>query len=100
MVADSWLRSMAAGIDVDASEPPITLDRVDLTDAAADLLRDLTAKHGPLMFHQSGGCCDGSSPMCFPDGDFITSPGADIRLGDLAVPGLDRAIPFSWDLDG
>ena len=68
--------------------------RVDLTDAAADLLRDLTAKHGPLMFHQSGGCCDGSSPMCFPDGEFITSPSADIRLGDLAVLGLDRAIPF------
>ncbi|HEY1916949.1 MAG TPA: DUF779 domain-containing protein [Streptosporangiaceae bacterium] len=68
--------------------------RVDLTDAAADLLRDLTAKHGPLMFHQSGGCCDGSSPMCFPDGDFITAPDADIRLGDLAIPGLDRAIPF------
>jgi uncharacterized protein len=68
--------------------------RVDLTDAAADLLRDLTAKHGPLMFHQSGGCCDGSSPMCFPDGEFITAPGADIHLGDLAVPELDRAIPF------
>jgi uncharacterized protein (DUF779 family) len=67
--------------------------RVDLTDTAADLLRTLTGKHGPLMFHQSGGCCDGSSPMCFPDGDFITSE-ADIRLGDLDVAGLDRAIPF------
>ena len=67
--------------------------RVDLTDTAAELLRTLTAKYGPLMFHQSGGCCDGSSPMCFPDGDFITSE-ADIRLGDLDVPGLDRTIPF------
>jgi uncharacterized protein len=67
--------------------------RVDLTSAAAELLRNLTAKHGPLMFHQSGGCCDGSSPMCYPDGDFITSE-ADIRLGDLSVPGLDRTIPF------
>jgi uncharacterized protein len=67
--------------------------RVDLTSAAAELLRSLTAKHGPLMFHQSGGCCDGSSPMCYPDGDFITSE-ADIRLGDLSVPGLDRPIPF------
>jgi hypothetical protein len=45
--------------------------RVDLTEAAADLLRDLTAKHGPLMFHQSGGCCDGSSPMCYADGEFL-----------------------------
>jgi hypothetical protein len=67
--------------------------RVDLSSTAAELLRDLTAKHGPLMFHQSGGCCDGSSPMCVPDGDFITSE-ADICLGDLDVPGLDRPIPF------
>jgi uncharacterized protein (DUF779 family) len=67
--------------------------RVDLTSAAAELLCSLTAKYGPLMFHQSGGCCDGSSPMCFPDGDFITSE-ADIHLGDLDVPGLDRGIPF------
>jgi uncharacterized protein len=67
--------------------------RVDLTSSAADLLRDLTTKYGPLMFHQSGGCCDGSSPMCFPDGDFITSE-ADIHLGDLDVPGLDRGVPF------
>lgn len=67
--------------------------RVDLTSAAAELLSSLTVKYGPLMFHQSGGCCDGSSPMCFPDGDFITSE-ADIHLGDLDVPGLDRGIPF------
>ncbi|MEO5832319.1 MAG: DUF779 domain-containing protein [Nakamurella sp.] len=53
----------------------------------------MTVKHGPLMFHQSGGCCDGSSPMCFPDGEFILSD-ADIHLGDLAVPGLDRPVPF------
>jgi len=66
---------------------------VDLTSAAAELLSSLTVKYGPLMFHQSGGCCDGSSPMCFPDGDFITSE-ADIHLGDLDVPGLDRGIPF------
>ena len=55
------------------------------------MLRRLTVKHGPLMFHQSGGCCDGSSPMCFPDGDFITSDG-DVHLGDIDV-GLDRPIP-------
>jgi uncharacterized protein len=66
--------------------------RVDLTGAAADLLHRLTGQYGPLMFHQSGGCCDGSSPMCFPDGDFITSD-ADVHLGDLPVDGLDRPIP-------
>ena len=65
--------------------------RVDLTGEAAELLRRLTARHGPLMFHQSGGCCDGSSPMCFPDGEFMTSQ-ADIHLGDLDI-GLDRAVP-------
>ena len=43
-------------------------DRVAVTDAAADLLRQLREQHGELMFHQSGGCCDGSSPMCFPAG--------------------------------
>ena len=43
--------------------------RVELTEQAADLLHKLTGQHGPLMFHQSGGCCDGSSPMCFPDGE-------------------------------
>ena len=68
-------------------------NRVDLTEAAAVLLRDLTAKHGPLMFHQSGGCCDGSSPMCYPDGEFITSE-ADVRLGDLTVTGVDRPVSF------
>jgi uncharacterized protein (DUF779 family) len=69
------------------------LNRVDVSEAAAELLRSLTAKHGPLMFHQSGGCCDGSSPMCYPDGEFLTSE-ADIRLGELAVPGLERPVSF------
>jgi uncharacterized protein (DUF779 family) len=45
------------------------------------------------MFHQSGGCCDGSSPMCYPDGDFITSE-ADVHLGDLVVDGLPAPVPF------
>jgi uncharacterized protein len=69
------------------------LNRVDFSSAAAEMLKSLTAKHGPLMFHQSGGCCDGSSPMCYPDGDFITSE-ADILLADLDVPGLEQTIPF------
>ena len=70
----------------------VDVRRVDVSGEAAELIRRLTTRHGPLMFHQSGGCCDGSSPMCFPDGDFITSE-ADVHLGDLDV-GLERAIPF------
>jgi uncharacterized protein (DUF779 family) len=71
---------------------PTRHTRVELTGEAADLLRRLTGRHGPLMFHQSGGCCDGSSPMCYPLGDFLTGD-ADVRLGDLEVEGLD-VIPF------
>ena len=62
--------------------------RVAVTPGAADLLRRLRADHGPLMFHQSGGCCDGSSPMCYPDGDFLTGD-ADVHLGDLTIPDDD-----------
>ncbi len=70
---------------------PIRPSRVAVSEPAATLLRELTAVHGPLMFHQSGGCCDGSSPMCYPDGDFIIGD-ADQFLGGLDV-GLDRPIP-------
>ena len=45
--------------------------RVDVSAEAADMIRRLRAEHGPVMFHQSGGCCDGSSPMCYPKGDFL-----------------------------
>lgn len=64
--------------------------RVAVTDPAAALARELTAQHGPLMFHQSGGCCDGSAPMCYPVGMFLTGPG-DVLLGTLDV-GLDDAV--------
>src|SRR5688572_15976514 len=57
-------------------------DRVAVTEKAAEMIRTLREQHGPLMFHQSGGCCDGSSPMCFADGDFITGD-ADVLLGHL-----------------
>ena len=66
--------------------------RVALTPAAAELLVGLTKTHGPLMFHQSGGCCDGSAPMCFPNGEFRTG-GSDVHLGDLEVDGIDP-VPF------
>lgn len=64
---------------------------VAVTDEAATLLRELTERNGPVMFHQSGGCCDGSAPMCYPDGDFLLGD-ADVHLGDLDV-GLERAVP-------
>jgi uncharacterized protein len=66
-------------------------NRVAVTGEAADLLRRLTEAHGPLMFHQSGGCCDGSSPMCFPDGDFITGD-SDVHLGGVDI-GVSRPVP-------
>jgi len=61
-----------------------TISRVAVTDAAAGLLARLRRQHGELMFHQSGGCCDGSSPMCYPDGDFLLGD-ADVHLGDLRL---------------
>ena len=65
--------------------------RVDVTGEAADLVRRLTQAHGLVMFHQSGGCCDGSAPMCFPIGDFLTSD-ADVHLGALDIDGLDKPV--------
>ncbi|MFW5472534.1 DUF779 domain-containing protein [Knoellia sp. CPCC 206450] len=66
---------------------PSVATRVELTDPAAELLARLERIHGALMFHQSGGCCDGSSPMCFPVGEFLTSD-ADVLLGTLAPEGV------------
>lgn len=63
------------------------MTRVELSTPAAELLVRLERIHGALMFHQSGGCCDGSSPMCFPVGDFMTSD-ADVLLGTLAPEGV------------
>ncbi|WP_183097519.1 DUF779 domain-containing protein [Nocardioides pelophilus] len=65
--------------------------RVAVTDEAAEHLRRLVGSNGPVIFHQSGGCCDGSSPMCFPDGDFLLSD-ADVRLGALDI-GLEQPVP-------
>jgi uncharacterized protein (DUF779 family) len=60
------------------------MPRVALTREAADVLRRLRGDHGDLMFHQSGGCCDGSAPMCYPAGEFRTGS-SDVHLGDLEV---------------
>ena len=59
------------------------LSRVVGTDAALQMIEALRDKHGPLMFFQSGGCCDGSTPMCFPAGEFNLSD-TDVYLGNLA----------------
>lgn len=70
----------------------MTVRRVDVTDEAAALLRTLRESHGqPLMFHQSGGCCDGSAPMCYTQGTFLTGA-ADVHLGDLEV-GTPEPVP-------
>jgi hypothetical protein len=57
-------------------------DRVTATPAALRLIDELTGEYGPILFHQSGGCCDGSSPMCYPQGDFIVGD-RDVRLGEI-----------------
>ncbi len=58
------------------------VSRVSATPAALELIARLVARHGPLLFHQSGGCCDGSAPMCYPRGDFMVG-NADVRLGEI-----------------
>ncbi len=69
--------------------------RVTATPRALELIERLRAEHGPLLFHQSGGCCDGSSPMCYPQGDFIVGD-HDVRLGDIGgVPVYIGAAQFS-----
>lgn len=59
-----------------------SLDKVTATPEAVDLLDEIIADHGPVLFHQSGGCCDGSSPMCYPRGDYIVGD-RDILLGTI-----------------
>jgi len=59
-----------------------TPTRVSATPAAEALIEQLTAQHGPLMFHQSGGCCDGSAPMCFALGEFFVGD-SDVKLGAI-----------------
>jgi uncharacterized protein (DUF779 family) len=67
--------------------------RVELTEPAAALLRRLAALHGPLMFHQSGGCCDGSAPMCYPRGEFR------VGAGDVLLGIIDDDTPFWMSAD-
>lgn len=59
-----------------------TVKRVLVTEAAAAVIDRLRAEHGELLFHQSGGCCDGSAPMCFPVGEFRVG-GSDAWIGEI-----------------
>ncbi|MCA1404761.1 DUF779 domain-containing protein [Ensifer sp. IC3342] len=56
--------------------------RVLATDAAIELIREIRRDHPDILFHQSGGCCDGSSPMCYPAGDYIVGDN-DVKLGEI-----------------
>ena len=61
------------------------LDKVTATPAALELLAEIVADHGPVLFHQSGGCCDSSSPMCYPQGEFLIGDN-DVKLGEIGAP--------------
>ena len=74
------------------------VSRVAVTPAAADLLRELYAAHGPLMFHQSGGCCDGSAPMCYVEGEFRTGA-SDVLLASLHIDGVGEQVTFWMGAD-
>ena len=67
--------------------------RVELTPKVSELVWQLRYLHGPLMFHQSGGCCDGSTPMCYPDGEFRTGD-SDVLLAELEVEGVEEPVTF------
>ncbi|MBF4460583.1 MULTISPECIES: DUF779 domain-containing protein [unclassified Pseudoclavibacter] len=73
------------GLVAEPAVPGETFSRVAFTQDAVDMISSLGRRHGPLMFHQSGGCCDGSSPMCYPAGDFLTGD-ADVLLGTTEIP--------------
>ncbi len=70
--------------------------RVVATAAACALIARLAAEHGGLLFHQSGGCCDGSAPMCFPAGEFLVGD-VDVLLGEIAgVPFYMSGSQFAY----
>ena len=58
------------------------MDKVTATPEALALLAEIVADHGPVLFHQSGGCCDGSAPMCYPQGEFRLGE-SDVKLGEI-----------------
>lgn len=79
------------------SEGVAKVQRVVATPAALDLIAEIRADHGAILFHQSGGCCDGSSPMCYPAGEFRIGEG-DVLLGEVdgAPVYIGRAQGAAW----
>ncbi|MBS7545836.1 DUF779 domain-containing protein [Ancylobacter oerskovii] len=73
---------MTDTLAADPLTPADTVSRVLATEAALALIAELQGEYGPVLFHQSGGCCDGSSPMCYPQGDYIVGD-EDVRLGAI-----------------
>lgn len=65
-----------------AAAEPTVRGLVEATPAALALLKEIVAEHGPVLFHQSGGCCDGSSPMCYPRTGFLVGD-SDVLLGHI-----------------
>ena len=73
--------------------------RVEFSETAQDLLRKLHAIHGSgFMFHQSGGCCDGSAPMCYSAGEFRVG-GQDVLVDTVTVEGIPSDVPFYMSLE-
>ena len=87
---------MTQALEAAVTLPGEDFSRVALTAAALELLRKLRRRHGPLMFHQSGGCCDGSAPMCYPEGEFTTGD-SDVLLGVFEI---DGGAPDGGDVPG
>jgi uncharacterized protein (DUF779 family) len=73
---------MASGADKTGAVPGGGVPRVVASPAALDLIAVLSGEYGAILFHQSGGCCDGSSPMCFPKNEFAVAE-ADVLLGHI-----------------
>jgi uncharacterized protein (DUF779 family) len=88
MATGSAKANEAAAAEI--SNPP---QQVLTTPSAEALMETLRAKYGPLMFHQSGGCCDGSSPMCYPLGEFMTG-NSDVLLATIGATDNSPGAPF------
>ncbi|MEL6915816.1 MAG: DUF779 domain-containing protein [Pseudomonadota bacterium] len=74
--------TISCATDAEVVEGTSATDRVTATPAALALIAEIRDVHGAVMFHQSGGCCDGSAPMCYPVGDFRTGA-SDVKLGEI-----------------
>jgi uncharacterized protein len=81
---------------MDQEQKNAAVPRVTATQEALDLIETLRAKHGALMFHQSGGCCDGSAPMCYPQGELMVGE-QDRLLGHIGgMPFYISASQFEY----